>query len=237
MVIVQNTYPDENLVEMFLIQDAVRRMGARTITLIIPYFGYARQDRIFKPGEPESAKVMARHLSMVCDRVMTVDIHKEAVLNHFDCPHRDLKAAPAIAGYFKGKNIDLVLAPDAGASARAADVGEHMGIPHDHLEKIRLSGVDVRIAPAKMDCRGKNILIVDDIIATGGTIIAATEQLKEAGAKSVTVACTHGVFVGNAVERLTGSNLDGIFCCNTLENKVSSISVAPLIAAALMEKE
>ena len=213
VVIVQNTYPNDNLIEMFLLQDAVHRMGAKKVTLVIPYFGYARQDRVFKPGEPESAKVMCKHLNMGCDRVITIDIHKEAVLDHFDCPHVDLKAASA--------------------AGRAKDVGERMGVPYDHLEKTRLSGVDVRIAPAKMDCTGKRILIVDDMISTGGTIIAAAQALKDAGAVSVSVACTHGVFVNNALERLTGSFLDNVLCCNTLDNEVSHISVAGIIADAI----
>ena len=236
VVIVQNTYPDSNLIEMFLLQDAVKKMGAKTITLVIPYFGYARQDRVFKPGEPESAKVMAKHLGMVCDRVITIDIHKETVLDHFDCPHRDLKAASAIADQFRNKGIDLVLSPDLGAKDRAQSVGEGMGVPYDHLEKVRLSGSDVKISPAKMDCKGKNILIVDDMISTGGTIVAAKQALKEAGAKSVSVACTHGIFVNNALERLTGNSLDAVLCCNTLENKVSHISVAGIIADALRDK-
>ena len=108
-----------------------------------------------------------------------------------------------------------------------------MGVPYDHLEKTRLSGVDVRIAPAKMDCTGKRILIVDDMISTGGTIIAAAQALKDAGAVSVSVACTHGVFVNNALERLTGSFLDNVLCCNTLDNEVSHISVAGIIADAI----
>jgi len=235
VVIVQNTYPDSNMIEMFLLQDAVRRMGAKTITLVIPYFGYARQDRVFKPGEPESAKVMCRHLDMDCDRVITIDIHKEAILDYFTCRHTDLKAASVIADYFKGKGIDMVLSPDIGAAGRAKDVGERMGVPYDHLEKTRLSGVDVKIAPAKMDCTGKRILIVDDMISTGGTIIAAASALREAGAVSVSVACTHGVFVNNAIERLTGSALDTVLCCNTLENEVSHISVARIIADAIRE--
>ena len=94
VVIVQTTSPDSKLIELLLLQDAVRRLGAKSITLVIPYFGYARQDRVFKPGEPESAKVMCQHLDMNCDRVITVDIHKEAVLNYFNHPHKDLKAAP-----------------------------------------------------------------------------------------------------------------------------------------------
>lgn len=233
VVIVQNTYPDGNMIEMFLLQDAVRRLGAKTITLVIPYFGYARQDRVFKPGEPESARVVAEHLDMVCDRVITVDIHKEDVLRYFKCPGEDLKAAGAIAEYFMDKNIDLVLSPDIGAIGRAKSVAEKMGLKSDHLTKVRLSGSEVKISPANMDCAGKNILIVDDMISTGGTIIAAVHALREAGASGVSVACTHGVFVDNAVERLTGSSLDTLLCCNTLENELSHISVAPIIADAL----
>ena len=233
VVIVQNTYPDDSLIEMFLLQDAVRRLGAKSVTLVIPYFGYARQDRVFKPGEPESAKVMCKHLGMCCDRVITIDIHKEAVLDHFDCPHTDLKAAPVIADYFRGRGIDLVLSPDIGAAGRAKDVGERLGVPYDHLEKTRLSGVDVRIAPARFDATGKNVLIVDDMISTGGTIVAAASALRAAGAESVSVACTHGVFVGDAIGKLTGTALSVVLSCNTLENQVSHISVAGLIADAI----
>ena len=235
VIIVQNTYPDSNLIEMFLLQNVVKNMGAKSITLVIPYFGYARQDRIFKPGEPESAKVVSTLLDLNCDRIYTIDIHKEDMLRFFKCKSKDLKAAEAIAEYFKDKNIDIVMSPDIGAAGRAKDVGTRLGVAYDFLEKTRLSGTEVKIKPASSDCNGKNILIVDDIIATGGTIIAATAQLKEAGAKSVTVACTHGVFVNNAIERLTGSSLDGVLCCNTLENAVSHISVAKIIANALRE--
>ncbi|MGI5964757.1 MAG: ribose-phosphate diphosphokinase [Candidatus Methanomethylophilaceae archaeon] len=233
VVIVQNTYPDSNLIEMFLLQDAVRRLGARKMILVIPYFGYARQDRVFKPGEPESAKVMTKHLGLDCDRVITVDIHKEAVLDYFECEHEDLKAASAIADYFKDRDIDLVLSPDVGALSRVRDVANRLGLKYDHLQKVRLSGSEVKIMPSEMDCSGMNVLIVDDMISTGGTIIAAAQALREAGAESISVACTHGVFVNNAVERLTGSALDTVLCCNTIENELSHISVAPLIADAL----
>ncbi|UAL07840.1 MAG: ribose-phosphate diphosphokinase [Candidatus Methanogranum gryphiswaldense] len=236
VVIIQNTYPDTSMIEMFLLQNAVRNMGARSITIVIPYFGYARQDRIFKPGEAESAKVMCKHLNLYCDRVLTIDLHKESTLDHFTCSHKDLKAAAAIADYFSKKNIDLVLSPDVGAAGRAKDVGERMGVQYDHLEKTRLSGFEVRIAPAKMDCSGKNVLIIDDMISTGSTIVAAKQALVEAGAKSVSVACTHGVFVSNALEKLRGNSLDVVMCCNTIENSASLISVAPIVAKALMEK-
>ena len=235
IVIVQNTYPDGNLIEMLLLEDVAKRLKAKSITLVIPYFGYARQDRVFKNGEPESAKVMCEILGLKADRVITVDLHKEDTLQAFKCKTKDVKAAEAIADYFKEKGIDLVMSPDIGAAGRAKDVGTRLGVEYDHLNKTRLSGTEVQIKPANADCRGKNVLIVDDMIATGGTIIAANQQLKEAGAKSVSVACTHGVFVNNAIQRLMGSSLDGIFCCNTLENEVSKISVAKSIAKALRE--
>ena len=232
-VIIQNTYPDGNLIEMLLIRDAAITLGAKRITMVIPYFGYARQDRLFKPGEPMSARVMCDILDRICDKVITIDLHKESTLDNFTHAHKDLKAAGPIAEYFKGKGIDMVLSPDIGASARAKDVGDRLGVPYDHLEKTRLSGTEVRIAPAKADCAGKRILIVDDMISTGGTIIAAAAALKQAGAVSVSVACTHGVFVNNAIENLRGSQLEKVLCCNTIDTMFSEISVAGIIADEL----
>ena len=170
---------------------------------------------------------------MNCDRVITIDIHKEDVLRYFTCPSTDLKAAESIAAYFSDRGIDVVMSPDIGAAGRAKDVGTRLGVEYDHLEKTRLSGTEVRIKPATMDCTGKSVLIVDDMISTGGTIIAAAQALRDAGATSVSVACTHGVFVNNALERLTQSALDKVLCCNTLDNDAALISVAGLIADEL----
>ncbi len=235
VVIVQNTFPDTKIIETFLLQDAAKKLGAKSITLVIPYFGYARQDRVFKAGEPESANIMCRHLDMCCDRVITIDIHKEATLDNFTCAHKDLKAAPVIADFFKDKGVDIILSPDIGAAGRAECVGKCMGLPHDHLNKTRLSGTEVRIQPAEADVNGKKVLIVDDMIATGGTIIAATAALKEAGATEVYVACTHGLFINNALERFNGSPIDSVVCCNTLNTPVSRISVAELVAEAIKD--
>ncbi len=237
VVIVQNTYPDENLVEMFLLQDAVKNAGAKKVTLVIPYFGYARQDRVFKKGEPESAKVMCQLLSRVCDHVITVDLHKENVLEAFGCPYTDVKAANAMGDFFKDKDIDMVFSPDIGAANRAKMVGERMGKPYDHLEKKRLSGTEVVIQPASSDVKGKSVLIVDDMISTGGTIMTATTQLKAAGARKVTVACTHGVYVNNALDRLKKSDIDDLLSCNTLMSETSRIPVAGMIADAIKRRQ
>ncbi len=233
VVIIQNTYPDSGIIELLLLRDAVRNLGARSVTAVVPYFGYARQDRVFKPGEAESAKVMCGIIGGAFDRVLTMDLHKEDTLRHLYCDGADLKAAGAIAGYFEGRGIDMVISPDIGAVGRAEEVAGMLGVPSDHLEKTRLSAFEVRIAPSTASCEGKAVLIVDDMISTGSTIVAAKQALTEAGARSVSVACTHGLFIGDALERLRGSSLDVVVCCNTLENSASLISVAPVIADAL----
>jgi ribose-phosphate pyrophosphokinase len=134
VVLVQNTYPDANLVELLLLLDAARGLGADKITCVIPYFGYARQDRRFNPGEALSAKVMLRHLEMEMDRLLTIDLHKPDVLEWFaQAPAKDLKATRAIGDYFGRQGIDLVLGPDKGAAQRAAEVAKIIGCESDHL--------------------------------------------------------------------------------------------------------
>jgi ribose-phosphate pyrophosphokinase len=230
VVLVQNTYPDSNFLELLLLLDAARGLGADKITCVIPYFGYARQDRRFNPGEALSAKVILRHLEMEMDRLLTIDLHKPDVLEWFArAPAMDLKAAPAIGDFFAAFGIDLVLGPDKGAVHRAKEVADVMGCESDHLEKTRLSGTEVRIAPSQIGAKGKTVLIVDDIISTGGTIVAATSELKRLGAAKVYAACTHGLFTGGAVERLRGV-CDMVVSTNTLESEASKISVAKVVA-------
>lgn len=233
LVLVQNTYPDNNLVELLFMLDAARGLGAEKITCVIPYFGYARQDRRFNTGEALSAKVMLRHLEMEMDRLLTIDLHKPDVLEWFArAPAKDLKAAPAIGEYFLGSGIDLVLGPDAGAANRAEETAKVLGCESDHLTKTRLSGTEVKITPRLLDAKGRNVLIVDDIISTGGTIVAATNELRRLGAKKVYASCTHGLFTGGAVAKLKDV-CDKVVSTNTLESEVSEISVAKVVAQSL----
>ncbi len=229
-VIVQNTYPDSSLVELFLLQDAARGLGAEKITTIVPYFGYGRQDRRFNPGEALSAQVMLKHLAVDTDRLFTIDLHKPDILRWFTKPGaKDLTATAAIGNYFLNNEVDLVLAPDKGASQRAAEVAHVLGCANDHLTKTRLSGSEVVIQTSRLDARGKTVLIVDDIISTGGTIVAATNELKRIGAKKVFAVCTHGLFIGGALDKLK-MVCDRVISTNTLENEVSMISVADEVA-------
>jgi len=229
VVIVQNTHPDTNLVEMLLIQDAARGMGVKKITAVVPYFGYARQDERFKKGEALSAKVMIKAMELNADRLMAVDLHKPIILDWFKGETKDVHAAPCIGKFFEGHGVDLVLAPDEGALQRAQEVARVIGADFDYLEKTRLSGEVVRMAPKNVDAQNRHALIVDDIISTGGTIEAAANQLKILGAKSVTAVCTHGLFTKNALDRLRKC-CTAVYSTNTIENEVSVISVAPQIA-------
>ena len=233
VVIVQNSYPDEKLVELFLLQDAAIGLGAKKVVNVIPYYGYARQDERFNKGEPLSAKVMVDHIQMNADKVILVDIHNHAMLDWFDeAEVVDTHAAPAIGRFYKDQGIDLVLAPDEGALKRAGWVAEVLNCEWDYLVKTRLSGTNVHMTPKNIDAKNKKVLIVDDIISTGGTIVAATEELRRLGARSVSAACTHGLFVGGALDRLK-KYCDKITAANTLESEVSVISVAPEVAKAI----
>lgn len=234
-VIVQTAYPDQKIIELFLLQDAVHDAGAKTITVILPYFGYSRQDKKFENGEAISARAIAQHISMHADWIITVDPHKEHILKFFTIPAYSCSAVSAIAQYLKEKNIDFVLAPDKGAKERAREAAAIVNCEYDYLEKSRIDGFTVKITPKKLDARGKHVAIIDDIISTGSTMAHSIKELKKQGAKSVTVACTHGLFVGGAKEKLLAADCDEIISTDTIETEYSKVSAAECIAETILK--
>ncbi len=232
VVIVQTTYPDPNIIELFLLQDSIKNSGAKSITTIVPYFGYARQDKSFAEGEAVSARLMARHISLGCDRVFTIDIHNISVLDAFTVPVENLTAMPAIGRFLAENSVDVIVSPDEGSKARASMAAESAGLPWDFLQKKRIDGNTVEIKPKNLDVTGKNVAIVDDIIATGGTVIKAAEQLKSQGARKVFAACTHGLFTGGSIPKLEAA-CDAVLSTDTLERPTSKISAAGAISHAL----
>ncbi len=231
VILVQTTHPDEKLVELFLIQDALREMEVNRIITVVPYYGYARQDRVFQKGEAVSARAMARMIEMQSDTVVLVDVHSTLLLDYFSVPVIHVSSMRAIGEFLKAEGVQMVIAPDKGAVERARIAADVVGCQWDHLEKVRIDGSNVRIAPKNLDVNGMKVAIVDDIISTGGTIATAAEQLKSQGAASVIAVCTHGLFSGNAMERLRVC--DAVYACDTLESKRSAISVAPAIKEEL----
>lgn len=235
VLIVQTTYPDSKIVELLLMQDAVHDAGAKKITVVIPYYGYGRQDKKFKEGETISSRTIAQHISMYADCVITVDPHKNHILKFFTIPAYSCSAVSNIAYYLKEKNIDFVLAPDKGAKERARLTATIIGCEYDYIEKTRMDGINVRMKPKKLDIHGKNVAIIDDIISTGGTMALSVRELKKQGAKTVSVACTHGLFVGDAKEKLMSADCDEIISTDTIETKYSKVSAADCIAETYLK--
>jgi len=231
VIIIQTTYSDQKIVELFLLQNAVKEAGAKEITVVIPYFGYARQDTKFKEGEAISAKAMAELISLNADKIITVDPHKEHILKFFTKTSISCSAIPEIAKYLKNKkNIDMVLAPDKGALDRAKQASKIIKCDFDHMEKTRIDGATVQIKPKNLDARNKNVAIIDDIISTGGTMAKSIKELKKYGAKKVYAVCTHGLFADNADKKLMSAGCNEIISTDTIENKFSKVKIAPLIA-------
>jgi len=233
VIIVQTTYPDPNIVELFLLQNAVKEADANKITVVIPYFGYARQDTKFKDGEPISAKALAELISLQADNVITADPHKQYILDFFTIPASACTAVPEIANYLKEKEIDLVLAPDKGALDRAKQASNIIDCEFDYMEKTRIDGKTVKIKPKNLDAQDKKVAIIDDIISTGGTMAKSIKELKKQGANSVFVSCTHGLFAGEAIKKLAAAGCDEIISTDTIKSDFSKVKIAPCISQAL----
>lgn len=236
-VVVQSTgYPqDENLMELFFILKNLKSMGLKKIRVVIPYFGYGRQERRFKSGEAVSASIVSELLEAAgASEILCINLHEEDVTDFFNVPTSNLSAMPIIAAYIKKvlKN-PVIVAPDNGALGFAKEIAEILGCEYDYLEKVRISPQKVETKPKNIDVKGKEAVIIDDIISTGGTIVNATGILKELGASKVIVSCVHPVLVEDALLKIFAADVDDVISTDTLLSDVSVISVAPLVAEAL----
>jgi len=228
--LVQTTWPDRNIVELFLLQDAIREFDISSLTTVVPYFGYARQDKQFKHGEPISARAIARLIQAGTDEFVTVDVHSPSVIDWFEnISAKNVAAYPEIGKHLKNKGIELILSPDEGRASNAKRVADVVNCEADFLVKERLNGETVVMTPKRLDVSGKKVAIVDDIISTGGTIVKAAEQLRKQNAAKIYAVCTHGVFAGNAIPMLEAV-CDDICTTDTIENPKTCISVASQIA-------
>ncbi len=237
VVIIQSTPTDRDIIHLLQLLDVCRD---REISLVIPYYGYARQDKIFKPGEPMAARAVATALNPFLEkrgRICLINIHAGTILSHFRCPSMNLDATPILADKVKSLclNDPVVISPDKGAMAMAATAAACLGTQCDYLEKTRHSGTEVSMAPKDLDVSGRDVVIFDDMIATGGTMATAITMLKKQGAGRVYLAAVHPVLTGTAVLKLCRSGVEAVLATDTLDRAVSAVSVAPLIADALKE--
>lgn len=233
---------NDHIMELLLILDALKRSSTHRITAVLPYFAYARQDRKDKPRVPISAKLLADIIQKAgAQRILTVDLHSAQIQGFFDCPVDNLYALPVILDYLKNKELEdaIVVSPDAGGVERARLLANKLGVGLAIIYKKRPAPNVVETLDVIGDVKGKNAIIIDDIIDTAGTIVAASNMLLEKGAKSVIAACTHPVFSGPAIERLSNSNIDEVIVTNTIPvegkefDKLTVLSVADLVGEAI----
>lgn len=244
--VIQPTSPpvNEHLMELFIILDALRRASAGRVTAVIPYYGYARKERKTQPREPISAKLVANFITLAgADRLLLLDLHAEAIEGFFDVPTDHLSPHRIFSEYLK--TLDLkqltIVAPDAGGGRRAEAVANDLGAPIAFGYKRRQDDDSVDLIAVSGDVKGRDCVVVEDIITTGSTISKLAEALRKQGANKVLICATHPVLTGDAVERLKKANVEEVIVTDSvpippekLGPPVTVLSVAPLLAEAII---
>ena len=244
-IIQPTSYPvNDNLMELMVMADALKRASARHITAVVPYYGYARQDRKTRGRKPITAKLVANLMQTAgITRLVTIDLHAGQIQGFFDVPVDHLFGASILAKYINEKNMEdvIVVSPDLGGVTRARDLADRIGAPIAIIEKKRPEPGVAKVMNLIGDVAGKNCIIIDDIVDTAGSLVEGAKALEEFGAKSVTAAVTHAVLTDPASERIANSNIKELIVTNTIplpENcnlpNITQLSVAPLLGEAIM---
>ena len=239
VIIVQTTGPpqNENLVQLFLLADTAKDLGAKTITAVVPYFAYARQDKRFRSGECFSAKTIVT-LLQTCgvSRILTINSHNPAILKSLTVPVEDLSAIGLLAEYFVKRGFEKAFSLSMGKKGldTAAEAGKVLGGSYDYIPTQRdvVSG-NVTIDKKQVPVKGKVVVVFDDIISSGGTMMKTVAWVKEQGANHVYAACVHPLLSDEVREKILKSGADDVVGTDTVPNKVSKVSIAPLIVRAL----
>ena len=240
-----NSPVNNNLMELLIMIDALKRASAGRITAVIPYYGYARQDRKAKARDPITAKLVANLIVAAgADRVLTMDLHASQIQGYFDIPLDHLLGGPLLSEYFNEKNIEdlVVVSPDLGSVTRSRKFANSLNgeVPIAIIDKRRPRPNVCEVMNLIGEVEGKNVILLDDMIDTAGTIVNAVEAVKKIGAKDVYVCCTHAVLSGPAIERIENSSMKELVVLDTIQlpeekqiEKIKVKSVAPIFAEAI----
>lgn len=235
---------NKHLMELLIMIDALKRASAKTINIVMPYYGYARQDRKARSREPITAKLIADLLQTAgASRVISLDLHAPQIQGFFDVPIDNLQAEPLLSNYFEAKGLDdvVVVSPDHGGVTRARKMADRLKTPIGIIDKRRPRPNVAEVMNIIGNIEGKTAILIDDIIDTAGTITLAANALIESGAKEVYACCTHPVLSGPAIERIANSKIKELVVTNTIPlaeekliDKVTPLSIAPLIGEAII---
>ncbi len=242
--VIQPTCPpvNDNWIELLLILDTLQRSSAGKVTAVMPYYGYARKDRKDEGRVPISAKVVANTLvACGCDRVVTIDLHAAQIQGFFDIPVDHLYAKPVLLRRLRELDIDdpVIVTPDVGGIKMARSYAKALGADLAIVDKRRISGSEIAVEHVIGNVRGRDVIVVDDMISTAGSICEASRILRENGAQQVIIAVSHGVFAGPACERLNQAPIDKIITTDTIPqrdcgiDRLEVVSMAPLLAEAI----
>lgn len=237
-----------NLVEVLIAIDACKRASAAHITVIMPYFGYARQDRKARPRQPITSKLVATLLETAgANRVITMELHATQIQGFFDIPADDISAISIIGNYFRSLNLDniVVVSPDHGGVTRARRLAEMLHAPLAIIDKRRPRPNVAEAMNLIGDVDGKTAIIIDDIVDTAGTLVSGIQMLRDKGAKAIYASCVHAVLSDPAIERLQAANLDGFICTNTIDqsakvgryDRMKVLSVGPVLGGVIRAME
>lgn len=235
---------NEHLMEVLVMVDALKRASAKSINVVIPYYGYARQDRKARARDPITAKLVANLIETAgAHRMIAMDLHATQIQGFFDIPVDHLLGVPILADFFAKKNLQdiVIVSPDHGGVTRARKMAERLGAPIAIIDKRRPEPNVAEVMNIVGNVENKTAILIDDIIDTAGTITIAADALKEAGAKEVYATCTHPVLSGPAIERIKNSQIKELVITNTIPldpekhiDKIKVLSVAPLIGEAII---
>ncbi len=240
VVIVQSTHhpQNDNLIELFLLLDAAKDLGARRVTATVPYLTYARQDKQFKPGEATSTHTICKLIEHAgADDFLTVDMHNNGVIQNFSIPTFNLTAMPLLGQYLAKLKLQdpVILGIDQESLERVRRVAAELKADYDYLGKPKVALKKITIQPKHLEVAKRDVILVDDIISTGGTIIEATRILRSQRARKIYAACTHPAVTEDTLQKILKAGVQAVIATDTIEHRTSVVSVAPIIAGTIQQ--